>query len=105
MAIQQGDQFAIPFYIKNGDSIVSPDLVDDVRIQIGATLKTYSNGELTYDAANHVFGFPVTQDETRAFLCATNPVQYQVGLKIGTDIVYSAVGKLMVKASIIGEDW
>ena len=105
MALQQGDQLAIPFYITQGDHVVRPDLVNDVRIQVGEDLKTYSAGEISFDAENNVWTFPVTQEQTRALLCATNPVKYQVGLKVGDEIVYSAVGKLMINSSIIREDW
>ena len=102
MTLHQGDQYVIPVEIKNATAVITPDDVDDVRIQIGDELRQYSDGGLTFDAENKKWLFRITEEKTRTFNCSVN---MQVGILVGTDIVYSSVQKIKVEHSIIRKDW
>lgn len=102
MTLHQGDQYVIPVEIKNATAVITPDDVDDVRIQIGDELRQYSDGGLTFDAENKKWLFHITEEKTRTFTCSVN---MQVGILVGTDIVYSSVQKIKLERSIIRKDW
>lgn len=51
--IQQGDQYSIGFSVTDNDNIVTPSTVDDVRIQIGDSLKSYRDNELVFNEINN----------------------------------------------------
>lgn len=103
MSIQQGDQYVIPFKIKSGQNIVTPEKVDDVRIKVGDIIKSVEAENLTFDTETQCWQFPLTQAQTRAI--RSGMVSYQVGVKVGGEIVYSRVGNLQVNDSIIQEAW
>jgi hypothetical protein len=103
MSIQQGDQYIIPFKVKNDKSVVTPEKVDDVRIKVGGITKSLVDETLVYDPETECWEFPLTQEQTRAI--KSGMVSYQVGVKVGGEIVYSRVGNLQVNDSIIQEDW
>lgn len=100
--IRQGDQYAIPFHVTVGGSAVTPDNCDDVRIQIGRQLKSYQANGLTYNAENQTWLFPVSESSTA--LMRTS-IEYQVGVKVGSQIVYSAAGAIRIADNIIKEAW
>ena len=102
MTLHQGDQYVIPVEIKNATGVITPDDVDDVRIQIGDELRQYSDGGLTFDAENKKWLFYITEEKTRTF---TGSINMQVGILVGTDIVYSSVQKIKLERSIIRKDW
>lgn len=104
--IQQGDQYYIPVTIKLEDEPVTPDNVDDVRIQIGRFMKSYSAESVSYDSENGVWLYPVTEMETRTMLGETS---FQVGIKVSgedsDEFIYSPVATVVVSKSIIKESW
>ena len=102
MTLHQGDQYVIPIEIKNATGVITPDDVDDVRIQIGDERRQYSDGRLTFDAENKQWLFQKKKKKTRTFTASVN---MQVGILVGTDIVYSSVQKIKLERSIIRKDW
>jgi len=103
MSIQQGDQYIIPFKIKNAKGPVTPDKVDDIRIKVGDITKSLSGETLSYNTETESWDFPLTQAQTRAI--KSGMVSYQVGVKVGEEIVYSRVGDIQINDSIIQEAW
>ena len=103
MSIQQGDQYVIPFKIKNAKGPVTPEKVDDVRIKVGNITKSLVGETLTYNETTGCWDFPLTQAQTRSI--KSGLVSYQVGVKVGEEIVYSRVGDLQINDSIIQEAW
>jgi len=103
MAIQKGDQYAIPFTIKVGGVAVTPQTCDDVKISICGVTKSYLDNEITYNSTSNVWEYPLTEAMTKnkAFYLT----EYQVAIKVGSDYVYSQVGNLPVNNSIISEEW
>ena len=103
MIIYQGDQYAIPFSIKLNGTDVTPELVEDVRIQVADQLLSSASGGITFNSETGVWDFPVDEEMTRAL--STGAVQYQVGLKIDGVIRYSPTLSLNVGKSIIRAGW
>ena len=101
--IQQGDQYAISFKIKLSGEIVTPDDVDDVRIQVRKDLRNIYNESLVYNEDKKTWDYFLTEDMTR--MITSSSVEYQVGIKIGNNIKYSAVKRLPVGRSIIKDRW
>ena len=102
LSITQRDQYAIPFALTAHGEVVTLENVDDVRIQIGGALKSYSGGTLSYNASDKTWLYPVTEAETAAL---GSSVAYQVGIKLGDAIAYSPTGTLLINANIVKEAW
>jgi len=103
MQIQQGDQYAIPFSIKQGNTVITPQNCDNVKISFCGKTKDYVRGELTFNTTTNVWEYPLTEAQTKnKNLYLSN---YQVAIKIGTDIIYSEVSGLSIAMSEITEDW
>ena len=103
MIIYRGDQYAIPFIIRLGSTPVTPDIVDDVRIQVGSDLRELLEQSLTFNPDKNSWDFYVTEEFTRMLTNGTVP--YQVGIKMGDDIRYSQRGRLKIDDNIIEAVW
>lgn len=103
MTIYQGDQYKIPFIVKLSGSIVTPEAVQDIRIQLANELYSMSNGTLDWNEEKQSWDVTVTETLTRAL--NEGYVPYQVGVKIGDVIRYSPIAKLNVSNSIIKAVW
>ena len=102
--IHQGDQFTLPFKIYKPDgTLVTSSNVDGVRIMVDSELKYYPSGGVTYDSTNHEWIYPLTEDQTQALKVGKCPAQ--VGIKVGSEIIYSDTFYIVVGKSIIKEDW
>lgn len=102
--IQQGDQYTLPFKIFLPDgSVVASSNVNGVRIQIDDQLKYYPSGGIIYDSTNEEWLFPLTETMTQAL--SSGKCHGQVGVKVGTEIIYSETFTIDIGASIIKEDW
>ena len=100
--IQKGDQYAIPLTLTfNGDE-VTPTNADDVRVQIGDLLKSYTGHTLTYDSVSKVWLFVLTEEQTRSM---PNTVCFQCGVKQGHSLYYSPVETISLNESVISEVW
>lgn len=101
--IHKGEQFAIPFEVKIGEDIAMPEDIDGVRIKVFGKLRSWPDGELTYDAEENAWLYPLDQDQTRGKLPGAS--EAQVAVKIGNDIIKTDVFGIEVKNSIIMEPW
>lgn len=116
-SIQQGDQYGLPFSIKIDGDVASPAAspgtgyvhVDDARIQIGEFLAAYAATddaeirELTYDSTDHVFVFPLDEEISRRI--GTGYIEAQAAVKIGDDMIYAPVERVMVEPGLIRKVW
>lgn len=104
--IQRGDQYAIPISILMGEDPVTPDMVDDVRVQINDLLKSYQEGTLLYNEDEQLWEFPLTEEFTRNMeLSKKGSFPYQVGVKMGDNFLYSKVYSSAINESLITENW
>lgn len=101
--IVQGDQYLLPVKIITNNSTVTPDDVDDIRIQLDNNLKSYSDGEITFNDTTNEWLYPLTEEMTQQFNNVLVPIQ--VGIKVGTEIMYSATIDINVGQSIIKKEW
>lgn len=96
--MQQFDQYAIPFTIAQDGVTITPDNIDDVVIRIGSYQLSYSEGELSYNAEDEVWEFPMTQEMSGTFNVYEN---FQVMLISGDNKVLSPVQIITINPSII----
>lgn len=99
--IQQGDQYAIEVIVKLGDTVISPQNCDDMKIKLGNFLKEYSKGELLF--SNGIWYFPMTQEMSLSFRGGMTTLQAQV--KSGEEIHGTPVYPVTVDTSMIQEVW
>lgn len=65
MEIMQGDAYNVAISIKDKDgNLIQPDAVSEVIASLGNIIKSYSDGDVQYDAESGAYYFPVTQIET-----------------------------------------
>jgi hypothetical protein len=63
MKIMQGDSYPIPVDIMQDGVVITPEMVEDVEITVGAEIrKLYSTGGITFE--NDTWYFLLTQQET-----------------------------------------
>lgn len=103
MIIHKGEQFAIPFEVKIGDAIATPDNIDGLRIKVLGKLQEWPGGGLTFDSENNVWLYPLAESQTRGIMDGAKPAQ--VAVKLGDNILKTDVFDLDVKNSIIMEPW
>nr|DAJ64002.1 MAG TPA: hypothetical protein [Caudoviricetes sp.] len=75
--MMQGDAYAVPFVIRQGETKVTPDMVETVELTIGMLSRLYP-GEVTYDQKKGQWLFPLTQEQTMDFAEGSIPTQVRV---------------------------
>lgn len=107
--IIQGDQYYIPIIITQGETEITDQNVNDVKIKVDAITKKASDGDISYSAytygaeERHAWLFPVTQLQTLSWKAGVIPIQVQI--KDGDAIIGSEVQQIPVDFSIIGDEW
>lgn len=97
--MMQGDSYSIPFEIKVDGIMASESTFADVEISIGNITKTMSSGDITFDAEQNAFMFPITQQET--FALRNTPQKVQIRVKYASGDVYGVdIDKIDVAGSI-----
>jgi hypothetical protein len=74
----------LPVCIKYQGEIITPEDAEDIVIAVGDIVKSYKDGDLTYEEG--VFLFPLKKEET---LKIGEEVKYQVQVHFGQDIAHS----------------
>ena len=77
----QGDTYWLPFVIRQGDTLITPDLVDNVELTIGSVSRFYPNS-VEYNTDR--WQFPLTQKQSLSFPRGRLPVQVRVLFKDGS---------------------
>lgn len=103
MVIYQGDQYAIPFIIKIGKTLVTPEIVSDLRIEVENDLRSYLEGTIAFNPQKNSWDYFVTEEFTRRL--SQGSIPFQVGIKIGNDIRHSAKGRISLNDNIIKVEW
>ena len=98
--MMQGDAYGLTFSIKREETVVVPDLVEDVEIVIGPLRGTYSGGRVQYEDEKWIF--PVSQEETFTLLAAPHDVQVRVKF-VGGDVLGQEIPHLYVERSLSKE--
>lgn len=101
MAITQGDEYLIPFVIKQLDTVITDEMVSGVRIALGSAVCEYPNGKLQYKDGEWLF--PLTQELSLKY--EDEYVDYQVQIKIGNDIIGSRPSKVKVEKGMFKTIW
>lgn len=67
ITIRQGESYPIFVNLTQDGSILTPDLITDMKLCIGDSFhKTYQSGGLAFDKASQRWYIKLTQDETMA---------------------------------------
>lgn len=65
MKIMQGDEYAIYVNLRQDGIVINPNLVDDIEICIGDSIrKTYSSENVLFDSKEQKWYFRLLQSET-----------------------------------------
>lgn len=99
--LMQGDQYALPIAITQGETVITDANIDGLRVRFGRFEKRYP-GELTYSTTELAWMFPLTQSET---LCMAGQTPMQVEIIIGDSITRSNVMHVDAGYSIIKTKW
>ena len=109
MVILQGDQYYIPFTIKQGNTELTDQNTTDVKIKVDAITKKASRNEISYTTYTYggteksAWMFPISQDQTLSWSAGVIP--FQVGVKMEDVIINSETGTLKIDPSLIREEW
>lgn len=113
MAVQrmmQGDSYAvdISLILTETNAVVTPNMVSEIEICVGEAIrKTYSAGEVQYDAINMKWYFIPSQEETLAMEPGGYEVQVRPkfnngaystvkGIKVGQIVIFPANSKEVI---------
>lgn len=100
--LHQGDQYGIAVKTYAGDSLLTPSDVDGMKIKIGEFVQKYPGGELTYDDEEEAWVFHLSQQQSLTLGTRTK-MQFQY--KVGASIQTSDTMDVLVKPSIIKDEW
>ena len=103
MVIYKGEQFFIPFDVKIGNDLVTPENVDGVRIKVGDRLCQWPDGELEYDSTESAWMYWLTEAQSLELMAGSRLAQ--VAVKIGDNILKTDTLGITVKDTIIKERW
>lgn len=96
--MMQGDAYSLPIVLRQGDVLITPEMVLALEITVGNLTRTYP-GVLDYDSDGGQWLFPLTQEQTFAFKAGNTP-PVQARIKFNDESVVGATGKtIYVSAS------
>jgi hypothetical protein len=82
--MMQGDAYSLPIVLRQGELLITPEMVQQVEITIVNLTQTYP-GAVNYDEENGQWLFPLTQEQTFAFKAGrTLPVQTRIKFNDGS---------------------
>lgn len=70
--MMQGDAYSLPIVLRQGELLITPEMVLRLEITIGTLTRTYP-GVVRYDEENGQWLFPLTQEQTFAFKAGRTP--------------------------------
>lgn len=100
-AIIQGEQYLVPFIIRQGDTVITPEMATGVKAAIGKYVCSWPSGNLVY--ADDMWWFPLTRRYTNSLPEGT--AEFQVQVKFGDKIGSTKKRIINVDESIIKGDW
>lgn len=89
--MMQGDAYSLPIVLRQGELLITPEMVLRLEITIGNLTRTYP-GVVRYDEENGQWLFPLTQEQTFAFKAGRTP-PVQARIKFNDESVVGAKGK------------
>lgn len=99
--ITRGDEYLIPVVITQGDTVITDQNADGVKIGFDTAICSYPGGGLTFE--NGTWLYPLTQELSLAM--ESGEVDFQTQVKMGSNVITSKKQKVKVDDSIIQEVW
>lgn len=103
MDIIKGESYRVAFVLRDGNYVLTPEDVDEVRIALGNQIANYPTGTLTFDTEEKTWQFPMTQKNTYSFIGTT--VDYQVQVKINDEVFSSKKTPIKIHESMFRKEW
>lgn len=103
MAITQGDAYLVPIIIKQGDTMLTDEMVNGVKVAVGSAVCSYPNGTLRYSRDDGVWYFPLTQKISNKL--TPGKADFQVQVKMDGGIVGTKIKQVDVNECIIKGEW
>lgn len=100
--IYQGDQYYIPFTVKQDGKVVTPADVDGLRAAVGGVIQTYPDGDLIFDEKTENWMFRLKAEDSQRM---TGNVPCQFEFKKGADRQHGDVFYVNAKQSILKGEW
>jgi len=96
--MMQGDAYSIPVVLRQGATVIVPDMVKAVEITLGNLTRCYP-GDVTWNEEAKQYEFPLTQEQTLKFPAGEQPLQVRVKF-LNDEVVGAQGGSVDVKKSI-----
>ena len=104
VSIMQGDQYGIPFTIRDGEgNVLTEEDLEDVEIVIGSVKKRLANGEIQYRKADQAFVFPITQQESFSMFYRKQRAQVRVKFRGTGEVAGKDLGDMLLDMSVSKE--
>lgn len=101
--IVKGDAYSVAFTVKSDDVIVTPDMVQGLRIALGNQIAEYPNGNLTFSSDDNTWRFPMTQKNTLSI--KGKIMNYQSQAKIAGEIYTSDEMDIEISETMFRKEW
>lgn len=101
--IVKGESYRVAFTLKDNGTVITPSMVQGVRIALGNQIATYPNGNLTFETEDNTWQFPMTQKNSYSMM--GNETDYQVQVKIDGEIFSSKKMKVVVDETMFRKEW
>lgn len=99
--IIRGAQYQVPIIIKQGDTVITDQNADGVKVCFDTAVASYPGGGLTYSEG--VWLFPLTQELSLAM--ESGEVDFQIQVKIGDTVIPTKIKKIKVDDTAIKGVW
>ena len=97
--MMQGDSYNIPIEILAEDGATDPAVFENVEIVIGSLVKTMAKQQISYDAKEKVFLFPISQKESMN-MPQKAKAQVRVKLNGSNDVIGIDLGEIDVAKTL-----
>lgn len=119
MKMHRGDEFKLPIMLKNRGTVLTPSMIDGLKIKVADIELTYNGIDgISFDDEEGVWLFPLTQEQTlqlqsekyKDMNLSTSPdfdtnIPVQAQIKLNGEVFGTDVDYINVKDSIIKTVW
>lgn len=101
--IVKGESYRVAFTLKDNGTVITPSMVQGVRIALGNQTAAYPDGNLTFSNEDNTWRFPMSQKNSMSV--QGSEVEYQVQVKIDGEIFSSKKMKVSIDESMFRNEW
>lgn len=101
--IVKGESYRVAFVLKDNGTVITPEMVDGVRIALNNQIAVYPTGNLTFDSTDNTWQFPMTQKNS--YMIMGDKADYQVQIKIAGEVFSSKKRNVVVDETMFRKEW